>query len=145
MSPKPTAALVAAAFIALSGCGESEARHVKPVDKQHDAVALAGQAKGEVIAIGTLATIGSFEYGNAALATVAAASLKHVPQMLHDKQISADDAQTKINAAVKVRDLLKKANATCAQNGAGKCTGNQAQAEALVDQARLAMAQAELN
>jgi hypothetical protein len=147
MISKLTAALVAAALFALSGCGHSDVKpqHIPPISAEYDATALAGEAKGEVIVIGTLATIGSFEYGNASLATVAAVNLKHIPQLLHDKQITTDEAQAKINAAVQVRDLLKKANAVCKQNGAGKCTGNQAQAEALADQARSVMAKAGLN
>jgi hypothetical protein len=147
MTPKLTAALVAAALVMLSACSNSDAKqhHVTPIAPAYDATVLAGQAKGEVIVIGTLATIGSFEYGNASLATVAAAALKHIPQLLHDHQISTDEAQKKINAAVTVRDLLKKANTVCKQNGAGKCTGNQAQAEALADQARAVMARSGLN
>jgi cell division septation protein DedD len=142
MIPKLTAALVAAAVIVLSACSQSEARHIKPIDSAHDATALAGKAKGEVIVIGTLATIGSFEWGTAPLATLAAASLKHIPQMLHDKTLTTDEAQSMINGAVKVRDLLKKANATCKQNGAGKCAGSEAKAQALADQAKAAIIQA---
>lgn len=136
------------ATAALVGCGNTDAKpkHVTPIAPAYDATVLAGQAKSEVTAIGTLATIGSFEWGSAPLATLAAASLKHVPQLLHDHQLTVDEAQGMINAAVKVRDLLKAANAACAQNNAtGKCTGDQTRAESLADKAKAAMVTGCLN
>lgn len=129
----------------LSGCSQSDGkstshRHIKAVAPEYDVQGLAGEAKGEVMAFGTLATFGSFEWGTAPLATLTAASLKHVPQLLHDHKLTADEAQGMVNAAVKARDLLKAANAACAQNDhTGKCTGDQTQAEALADQAKAAI------
>jgi hypothetical protein len=133
-------ALVAVAL--LSACSQSDGKpkHVAPISPEYNATALAGQAKGEVIAIGTLSTFGSFEYGYDPLVTLAAASIKHVPQMLHDHQLTVDESQSLINAAVKVRSLLKRAYAVCKQNGAGKCTGNQAQAESLADESKTVIA-----
>lgn len=120
----------------VSGCSRPSS-HVAPISPEYDAHQLAGKAKGEVVAVGTLATIGSFEWGTAPLATLAAASLKHVPYLLRGDYLSVDEAQGMINSAVKVRDLLKAANAACAQNGAtGRCTGNQTNAQSLADQAK---------
>jgi cyanate permease len=130
-----------------SGCSKpTPPRKVQPISREYDAVTLAGNAKAEVIAIGTLSTFGSFEWGTAPLATLAAASLKHIPQMLHDGTLTPDEAQTMINGAVKVRDLVKEANAECAQNGhTGKCTGDTATAQATADQAKAESVKACLN
>jgi hypothetical protein len=130
----------------LAACTKPTSRTVAPITPEYDAVTLAANAKAEVIAIGTLATFGSFEWGTAPLATLAAASLKHVPQMLHDQTLTADEAQTMINGAIKVRDLIKQANAICKQNGhTGKCTGDLAKAQATADQAKAESIQACLN
>lgn len=130
----------------VSGCTKPTSRTVAPVAPEYDAVALAGDAKAEVVAIGTLATFGSFEWGTAPLATLAAASLKHIPQMLHDKTLTPDEAQSMINGALKVRDLIKQANAVCKQDGhTGKCTGDGAKAQATADRAKAESVKACLN
>lgn len=145
--------------LALASPSEANTRHVKPISPKYSATALAGQAKGEVQVFGTLATVGSFEYSVASLVTIANASLKHYPQVLHDQTVAfqagkltqqqllvtKDLVQAKINAAVVIRDLLKKANETCHQNAAGKCMGDEVTAQRLADQARAVMAQASLS
>jgi hypothetical protein len=140
MIPKLTAALVAAACIALSGCSQSDA---KP-KTHHDVTALAGQAKGEVLVIGTLATLGSFEWTASPLKTHAAADLKHIPQLLHDHKLTKAEAQARLDSVDAAHDLIQQALEVCKQNDhTGKCTGNDSQARALLDRARYSLAAAE--
>lgn len=119
-----------------SGC-EKVATH-------HDVAQLAAQAKGEVIAIGTLATLGSFEWTASPLKTHAAVGLKHIPQLLHDHELTKEDAQKRLDAIDAAHDLVEKALATCKQDDhTGKCTGDKQQADALLDQARNQLAVAD--
>jgi len=133
-----------AALAILSACDNTDA---KP-RTHHDVTALAAQARGEVVVIGTLATLGSFEWDTAALKTHAAVGLKHIPQLLHDHQITKAQAQSSLDQIDAAHDLIEQALATCKQNDhTGKCTGSEPKARALLDQARndLAIADQGLN
>jgi hypothetical protein len=137
-----TAVVLAAS--ALSSCGQSDA---KP-KTHHDVTALAAQAKGEVIVIGTLATLGSFEWTASPLKTHAAAGLKHIPQLLHDHKLTKEQAQAKLDQIDAAHDLIEQALKVCKQNDhTGKCAGDTVKAQALLDQARndLAIADQGLN
>lgn len=132
----------------------------------HDVVSLAGEAKGEVIAIGTLATLGSFEWDASPLKTHAAVGLKHLPQLLHDDlaanaslvaqgkltpeqgKLARKDLialyQGKLDKIDAAHDLIEKALSTCKQDDhTGKCTGDEKQARTLLDQARNQLAVAD--
>lgn len=125
-----------------SGCSQSEGK----TRTHHNVVELAAKAKGEVHVIGTLATLGSFEWDAAPLKTHAAADLYSIPQALHDHKLTADQAQAKIDRVDHAHDLIQNALKVCRQNDqTGKCTGNEAQARALLEQAKAELVAAEAN
>jgi hypothetical protein len=124
------------AALTLTACSPSDGT----THTHHDVVALAAKAKGEVHVIGTLATLGSFEWDAAPLKTHAAAELLHIPQMLHDHQLTAADAQAKLDAIDAAHDLIEQALTVCHQDDStGHCRGSTAKAQALLNQARQAM------
>lgn len=116
----------------LGGCDNAGAART-----HHDVVELAAHAKGEAHAIGTLATLGSFEWDAAPLKTHAAAGLLHIPQLLHDHKYTKAQAQAKLDQVDAAHDLIQEALAICKQNDhTGKCTGDAVRARTLLDRAR---------
>lgn len=110
----------------------------------HDVAELAGKATGEVVAIGTLATLGSFSWDAAPLTTHAAAALRHIPYLVKVGKLSKEEGQAKIDEVDKAHDLIQKALKVCKQDQhTGKCKGSKVEADALLDQVRLALAKAD--
>lgn len=111
-----------AALVMLAACA-------KPVAQ------LSGAADGDdgMFAVGTVASIGSFEFKAAPLYTQLAIARHQAAVKLRHREISVDQAQAVQDAADKVRKLLDSALSTCAQDEkTGKCTKNPAAADALL-------------
>lgn len=118
----------------LCGCAQSDAK------THHNATTLAGKAETGFHLDGTLATLGSFEWDVAPLTTHAATQLHLTAVALKRGQMTRQRAQARMDAIDHAHDVLVQALKVCAQNGQGKCTGDEHQARLLLDAGRSALA-----
>lgn len=117
------------------------AAKVRHAPTHHDVTELAGQAKGEIVLIGTIATLGGFVWEASPLISHGAAQLRHIPWLLKQKLISKEEAQRRVDQVDHAHDFVRDAILVCNPNPAtGKCVGDQSRAESLLDKARLALA-----
>lgn len=139
-----TMARLAASIVMLAlvfGTVALVAARVRHAPTHHNVIQLAGEAKGETLLIGTLATLGGFVWEASPLISHGSAQLKHIPYLLKRKLISQEEAQRRIDQVDKGHDLVREAILVCNPNpSTGKCIGNQSRAESLLDKARLALA-----
>lgn len=123
----PLAAVLA--LVAVSGCSH------KPKVTE-----LAAKADSGVFLAGTLAALGSFEWDSSPIVNHAATAVHETAVAFKEGRITEADGQKIVDAATHANDLLLQANAVCAQdNRTGKCTGDETQARALLDQARVVL------
>jgi hypothetical protein len=105
----------------------------------HNAAELAGKADSGLYLAGTLATLGSFEWDVAPLTNYAATQLHVTALDLKANRITVAQAQARMDSIDHAHDVLVQALKACAQNGQGKCTGDEARARLLLDKARTAL------
>lgn len=130
-------ALVFVSVILVTGCSILAPR---AAPAHSNITELAAQAKGEAIAVGTLASLGSFEYDIAAIKTHDKVVYLHAAYLYKVHEITKDVGQKYLDAADKALDLLHQAEKMCNQGSNGHCQGNDSKARALADQAKTVLA-----
>lgn len=128
--------LIALAFLGACHHYEGTTSTGIPLAGTHSAVDLAGSAESGLFANATIATLGSFEWDTSPITNKAADILVSIPLALKKHEITKAHAQAQIDSADKAHDLVQKALKACKQDSHGKCTGNEAKARALLEQAK---------
>lgn len=126
--------LTAAAVLLLAGCSTMAPR------PEANVVKLAAHADSGVFIAATLASLGSFEWDSSPISNHAATAIHEAAVACKERPATCVSGQKIVDESVQANTFALRANALCAQDPkTGKCTGDEAQARHLLDQARTAL------
>lgn len=132
----PMALLALAAVIVIAGVAWSY--HSRPsIEQQAREINLASNAESQLVVVGSLATLGSFEWDVAPLRTHIGIAAKIIATRFKRGELTYDQATQVQVELLNAKSLLDQASAACDQNDhTGKCRGSEVKARSLLDSAR---------